>query len=146
MSLLLWAPLLSAYDSQSQGFVGWSDPDAWHVQLELEHFLTLHLRSRKFPSPAAYMETVRVLGRLVDQIRSGSATPTFEQVHTAQYGIILHSAVYRRYTRLGQTPTEVCPGEELTKKQKGDCGLWLDVEPAACTCLPGQRSSVCRVV
>lgn len=51
-----------------------------HVQLELEHFLTLHLRSRKFPSMAAYMETVRMLGRLVDQIRTGSPPPLPKQV------------------------------------------------------------------
>ena len=50
------------------------------VQLELEHFLTLHLRSRKFPSTAAYMETVRVLARLADQIRTGSPSPATQQV------------------------------------------------------------------
>ena len=59
---------------------------AWHVQLELEHFLTLHLRSRKFPSTAAYMETVRVLGRLMDQIRAGSPPPTSKQVRIPKSG------------------------------------------------------------
>ncbi len=61
------------------------------MQLELEHFLTLHLRSRKFPSTAAYAETVRVLGRLVDQIRTGSPPPTSSQVRVPKVPVISYS-------------------------------------------------------
>ena len=50
------------------------------MQLELEHFLTLHLRSRKFPSAAAYTETVQVLGRLTDHIRNNSQPGPAQQV------------------------------------------------------------------
>ena len=50
------------------------------MQLELEHFLTLHLRSRKFPSAAAYTETVQVLGRLEDYIRNNSQPGPSQQV------------------------------------------------------------------
>ncbi len=72
------------------------------MQLELEHFLTLHLRSRKFPSTAAYMETVRVLGRLVDQMRSGSAPPTSLKVgipecgYRGLLGVVHHSRPQHR--------------------------------------------------
>jgi len=38
------------------------------TQLELDHFLTLHLRSRKFPSISAYIETVRVLAALSSRV------------------------------------------------------------------------------
>lgn len=55
------------------------------VQLELEHFLTLHLRSRKFPSTAAYKETVRVLGHLADQIRTGNVSRVTDQVLMLAY-------------------------------------------------------------
>lgn len=44
------------------------------AQLELDRFLTLHLRSRKFPSIAAYIETVRVLAALSDRV-AGRASP-----------------------------------------------------------------------
>ena len=37
------------------------------AQLELGHFLTLHLRARKFPSAAAHAETLRVLMALHDR-------------------------------------------------------------------------------
>ena len=50
------------------------------MQLELDHFLTLHLRSRKFPSAAAYTETVQVLGRLEDHIRNNSQPGPAQQV------------------------------------------------------------------
>ena len=43
-------------------------------QLELDRFLTLHLRSRKFPSIAAYIETVRVLAELSDRV-AGRPSP-----------------------------------------------------------------------
>lgn len=44
------------------------------AQLELDRFLTLHLRSRKFPSIAAYIETVRVLAALSDRV-TGRPSP-----------------------------------------------------------------------
>lgn len=44
------------------------------LQLELDRFLTLHLRSRKFPSIAAYIETVRVLAELSDRV-AGRPSP-----------------------------------------------------------------------
>ena len=44
------------------------------AQLELDRFLTLHLRSRKFPSIATYIETVRVLATLSDRV-AGRLSP-----------------------------------------------------------------------
>ena len=54
----------------------------WPMQLELQHFLTLHLRSRKFPSTAAHMETVRVLAHLAEQLRSGNSSAGLSQVES----------------------------------------------------------------
>ena len=54
----------------------------WPVQLELEHFLTLHLRSRKFPSTRAHMETVRVLAHLAEQLRSRNSSVGLSQVES----------------------------------------------------------------
>lgn len=44
------------------------------LQLELDRFLTLHLRSRKFPSIAAYIETVRILAELSDRVAGRPST------------------------------------------------------------------------
>lgn len=52
------------------------------MQLELQHFLTLHLRSRKFPSTAAHMETVRVLAHLAEQLGSGNSSAGLSQVES----------------------------------------------------------------
>ncbi len=45
------------------------------AQLELEHMMTLHLRSRKFPSVAAFVETVRVLAALSDRVAGRKSPP-----------------------------------------------------------------------
>jgi hypothetical protein len=45
------------------------------VQLELDHMMSLHLRSRMFPSKAALTETVRVLAALSDRIVGRKSPP-----------------------------------------------------------------------
>ena len=72
------------------------------MQLELEHFLTLHLRSRKFPSAAAYTETVQVLGRLTDHIRNNSQPGPAQQVWTQT-----HMNVERDFLTLQPMTTEI---------------------------------------
>ena len=47
---------------------------AW--QLELDHFLTLHMRSRKFPSRAAHKEISRILAALTDLVADRTAAWT----------------------------------------------------------------------
>ena len=50
------------------------------AQLELGSFVSLHLRFRKFPSAAAYTQTLRVLAALYDRAhgRSAASSPTPE--------------------------------------------------------------------
>jgi hypothetical protein len=45
------------------------------AQLELGGFVSLHLRSRKFPSAAAYAQTLRVLAALYDRAHGRSTAP-----------------------------------------------------------------------
>ena len=48
------------------------------MQLEVEHLLTLHMRSRKFPSKAAHAEVNRILAALADLAFGRTATWAIE--------------------------------------------------------------------
>lgn len=51
--------------------------------------MTLHLRSRKFPSIAAFVETVRVLAALYDRV-AGRQPPPLQQPGVSSSTLLLH--------------------------------------------------------
>ena len=51
-----------------------------HVQVELEHTLTLHLRSRTIPSREAHARTTRLLAALADRAASRAPPAAGTQV------------------------------------------------------------------